>query len=401
MMEQRALSPTLWQDRPGFRSLLATIGADEGAARLVGGCVRDLLLGESAVDFDIATRLLPPEVMTRLTQAGIKAIPTGLQHGTVTAVTYGVAYEITTLRRDVETFGRHATVAFTDDWREDAARRDFTINALYADPHTGEIYDYFNGCVDLAAQIVRFIGDPLQRIAEDHLRILRFFRFSARFSENWEPCGLAACAERAADLMALSRERIRDELLKLLALPRPAATITTMIDHGILSVILPEIARPAVERLVGVISAETQAAVPASPVRRLASLLPPDAEVADSIARRLRLSNADRRRLVAAATPAPVPADPRVLAYHIGGEATLDRLLITQDPRTEQWAATLANWRRPRMPLTGKDIIAMGVPPGPEVSRLLHEIETRWLAAGLPANTSHTAKIARDVVGVK
>lgn len=209
------------------------LGAPAGETRFVGGCVRDALLGLPVSDIDLATRLRPEAAMERLKAAGIRAVPTGLAHGTVTAIVAGAPIEVTTLRRDVSTDGRRATVAFTDDWREDAARRDFTINALSADPASGEVFDYFGGEADLAARRVRFIGDPLTRIAEDHLRILRFFRFHARFGAG-EPDAdsLAACVARANDLMALSRERIADELSKLLALPDPAATAALMEARG-------------------------------------------------------------------------------------------------------------------------------------------------------------------------
>ena len=200
--------------------------------------------------------------------AGLKAVPTGIDHGTVTVVAERTPVEVTTLRRDVATDGRRATIAYTGDWREDAARRDFTINALSADPDTGELFDYFGGLADLEARRVRFIGDPLQRIAEDHLRILRFFRFHAKFGAGTpDPEGLAACAARANDLMALSRERIADELLKLLALPDPAPTVRLMIDRGILKPVLPEIADPA--RLAALVEAERAAGIAPEPVRRL------------------------------------------------------------------------------------------------------------------------------------
>jgi poly(A) polymerase len=199
---------------PGVAAVVAALGT----ARYVGGCVRDSLAGSPAKDIDLATPLSPNEVIDRLERAGLKAVPTGIDHGTITAVSSGAVVEVTTLRRDVSTDGRRATVAFTDDWREDAARRDFTINALYADPATGDVTDYFGGVDDLAAGIVRFIGAPLERIAEDHLRILRFFRFHARFGSGAPDAeSLSACAARANDLMALSRERIADELLKILA----------------------------------------------------------------------------------------------------------------------------------------------------------------------------------------
>ncbi len=237
------LDPEKWRKQRGMRRLLAALGANKGLTRYVGGAVRDDLLRLPVSDVDLATRLQPQEVVERLEAAKIKAVPTGIDHGTVTAVSDGHPYEVTTLRRDVSTDGRWATVAFTDDWKADAARRDFTLNALSADPRTGEIFDYFDGLGDLKRRHIRFIGDPLQRIAEDHLRILRFFRFHARFGSG-EPdaAALEACTRRANDLMALSRERIADELLKLLAVSDPTPTIAIMLQRGILRPVLPEIA---------------------------------------------------------------------------------------------------------------------------------------------------------------
>lgn len=397
MRPVESLSPEQWMARPGMPGLLSTLDAGGGATRLVGGAVRDWLLGLDVADVDLATRFAPEDVLARLENAGIKAVPTGIRHGTITAVTHGVPYEITTLRHDVETFGRHATVAFTEDWRADAARRDFTINALYADPLTGGIFDWFGGREDLAKRTVRFIGAPLQRIAEDHLRILRFFRFSARFGTGLEPEGFAACVVRAADLMTLSRERIRDELLRLLALPAPVSTVRAMVENGILRPVLPAITLSGVDRLAATIAAEAAAHAPGDALRRLAALVP--AESADAIAVQLKLSNADRARLVAATAPGDCPADPRVLAYRIGARAAFDRMLLSGDPRAAQWRGPFANWQRPRMPLTGKDIIAMGVPPGPEVSKKLAAVEDRWLAAGLPADREHAAALAREIVG--
>src|SRR3954464_10563911 len=235
------LADAPWRSRPGMKRLLGALGAEAGETRYVGGCVRDTLLGLEVNDVDLATRLTPENVIARLGKAGIKAVPTGLAHGTITAVIGGAPVEVTTLRRDVATDGRRATIAYTGDWREDAARRDFTINALLADPRTGEIFDFFGGQEDLQVGLVRFIGEPLNRIAEDHLRILRFFRFHARFGAGQpDPAALDACAARADDLMALSRERIADELTKLLALPDPAGAVRLMIERDILKPVLPE-----------------------------------------------------------------------------------------------------------------------------------------------------------------
>jgi poly(A) polymerase len=395
------LDPALWRDRPGLAKLLGALDADAGATRLVGGAVRDWLMGLAVADVDLATRLTPPEVIAALEAAGIRPVPTGLAHGTVTAIAGGVPYEVTTLRRDVQSFGRHADVAFTDDWREDARRRDFTINALTADPMTGAVVDFFGGLDDLAARRVRFIGAPLERIAEDHLRILRFFRFSARFAPALDADGLAACAARANDLMALSRERIRDELLKLLGLPTPSATMSAMLAHAILKPVLPEIEAARLPALDALIGAETGARVAGEGLRRLSALLPDDPRLAAEIAVRLKLSNAAKSRLVHAATRAAVPDDPRALAYSIGPDATLDRLLLTGDPRAGQWAGPLSSYTRPRLPISGKDLIAMGLTPGPAVSRRLGEVERKWIAAGFPADRNRVMAIAREVMEVK
>ena len=368
-----------WRHRPGLDRLLDLLGAGSGETRFVGGSVRDTLLAVDVSDIDLATRLAPEEVMRRLEAGAIRAIPTGLAHGTVTAVLAGRPVEVTTLRRDVATDGRRATIAYTGDWREDAARRDFTINALSADPTSGEIFDYFGGLHDLEARRVRFIGDPLTRIAEDHLRILRFFRFHARFGRgDPDAAGLAACAARANDLMALSRERIADELLKLLGLADPAPTVALMIAHGILKPVLPEIAEA--DRLVALIESERAARIAPAAIRRLAALLPPDPQVAASVAARLRLSKAQTRRLVSAA--AVELDEPQLLAYEIGSAEAIDRFLL--QGRTEPFVAALEGWRRPTLPIGGGDLIAMGLPQGPMVARTLKQVEQAWARAGFP-----------------
>jgi poly(A) polymerase len=384
-----------WQQREGMKPLLAALGARDGDTRYVGGCVRDTLLGLAVSDVDLATRLPPQDVMARLGKARIKAVPTGIAHGTVTAVVAGKPVEVTTLRRDVATDGRRATIAYTDDWREDAARRDFTINALSADPVTLKVCDYFGGEEDLAARRVRFIGDPLTRIAEDHLRILRFFRFHARFgAEEADAEALAACAERANDLMALSRERIADELTKLLALPAPVAAVRLMVEHGILKPVLPEIGPDGVERLERLVEREAGAGLPPHPLRRLVALLPPDPELAAAVAARLRLSNRAARRLTSAATrSADDPQAPEELAYRIGADEAADRILLGDGDASA--AATLAGWHRPRLRVGGGDIIAMGLPAGPVVARTLQAIEREWAEAGFPPEGAAQRAIAR------
>ena len=379
-----------WRRRPGMDRLLAALDAAKGETRFVGGCVRDTLLGLDASDVDLATRIAPDEVIRRLGKARIKAVPTGLAHGTVTAVIGGKPVEVTTLRRDVATDGRRATIEYTEDWREDAARRDFTINALSAEPESGEVFDYFGGLADLQAGRVRFIGDPLQRIAEDHLRILRFFRFHARFGAGPpDPEGLEACAARANDLMALSRERIADDLLKLLAMPDPALTLALMIERGLLRPVLPEI--DSAERLAALVAAEQAAGIDAQPIRRFAALLPTETEVATDVAARLRLSRRATRRLVTAARRRH--AAPEALAYRIGAAEAVDNILLHGAPGPDLKA--LEAWQRPRLPVGGGDLIAMGLEKGPLVAATLHAIEEEWLGAGFPADKGAVRAMAR------
>lgn len=363
----------------GMAGLVAALGA--GNARYVGGVVRDALLGVDAADVDLATVHPPEEVMRRVQAAGLKAVPTGLAHGTVTAVLPSGPVEVTTLRRDVETNGRHAIVAFTDRWQEDAARRDFTINALYADAETGAVFDWFGGLADLAAGRVRFIGDPYKRIAEDHLRILRFFRFHARFGDAPDAAGLEACTARANDLMALSRERIAAELLKLLVAARAVAAVRLMVERGILKPVLPEIASDGVERLARLARREAEAGLAPDPIRRLAALLPADSAAGEAIGARLKLSNAQRKRLALALAPAE--GDARALAYRIGREGAIDRLLLGDGEVAEAWGA-LADWQPPRLPLTGGAIVARGIAAGPDVARLLRQVEDQWVAEAFP-----------------
>ena len=378
-MDRVSLPDAPWRHWPGLDRLVAALGA--GNARVVGGAVRDTLLGIAVSDLDIATPLDPQEVMRRLDSVGIKVIPTGLAHGTITAVSSGTVVEVTTLRRDVTTDGRRATVAFTDDWCQDAARRDFTINALYADPATGEVFDYFDGLADLEARHVRFIGDPLRRIAEDHLRILRFFRFLARFGDSPDPDSLDACTARANDLMALSRERIADELLKLLVAKDAVRVIALMLDRGIFRPVLPEIA--SVDRFAHVVALEADSGIAPDPIRRLAALLPADAALAESVGGRLKLSNAQRKRLVGA-TESELFGSPRAAAYRLGRDEAIDRLFLFEAEDAVADARDLTGWEVPRLPLTGGALIQRGLSKGPDVARALRAVESQWVAEGFP-----------------
>lgn len=367
-----------WQSASGLARIVAALSADGGAVRIVGGAVRDTLLGLPVQDVDLATPLRPDDVVARLRAADIKVIPTGIDHGTVTAVADGKPYEVTTLRRDVATDGRRATIAFADDWRDDAARRDFTINALYADPRAGAISDWFGGLDDLAARRVRFIGDARARILEDHLRILRYFRFQARFgSDPADAEAEAACRDLAATLKGLSRERVAMELLNLLGLPDPAPVVQRMAELGVLAVVLPEADPASLARLV---AAEASAGEAPDALRRLAALLPRDAAVASDVAARLRLSTAQRKRLAAAAE-AGGEDNPRALAWRIGDVAARDRLLLAGRD-----TAALAEWQAPTRPFSGGDLVAAGIGAGPDVARLLAKAESDWIAAGFPAD---------------
>lgn len=372
------LSQAEWPRRAGLSALTAALGAEN--IRWVGGAVRDSLLGAPVHDVDCATKLMPAEVIAACGKAGIRTVPTGIAHGTVTAILKDGPVEITTLRRDVATDGRRATIAFASDWPEDAARRDFTINALYAHPETLAISDWFGGLDDLAARRVRFIGDAHARIAEDHLRILRYFRFQARFGAELDAEAEAACSELAHTLKGLSRERIAAELLALLALPDPHATLERMRAGGVLGVILPEAGAAQLAALARLIAAERAQGFAPDPVRRLAALLPPSPDVAETVAARLRLSKAQRSRLVSAAERQAGDADnPQALAYRLTAPPAIDRLLLLGSD-----ARTLADWQVPVFPLKGGAIVARGITAGPAVAKLLQKLETRWVAEGFP-----------------
>lgn len=375
---QTTLPAVPWTGREDLAALFRALDPEGDSARYVGGAVRDTLLGVAVNDIDVATKLEPDVVVARLNAAGIRTVPTGIAHGTVTALLPGGTVEITTLRRDVSTDGRRATVEFASNWQDDAARRDFTINALYADPRTLAVYDWFGGLADLEARRVRFIGDARQRIREDYLRILRYFRFQARFgSLPADPEAEESCRDLAAGMKGLSRERVGWELLALLRLPDPVDTVQRMAELGVLGEVLPE-ADPA--SLGTLIAAERREQVAPDALRRLAALLPADAPVAEQVASRLRLSIAQRKRLSCAAQRDGDASEARVLAYRLGRDEAVDRLLLTS-----QSIAPLAGWEIPVLPLKGGEIVARGLATGPDVARLLRAVETRWIGEGFPA----------------
>lgn len=390
-----------WRTRPGLRRIVAALSVDGGAVKIVGGAVRDTLLDLPVTDIDLATPLLPQQVTQRLEAADIKVIPTGIAHGTVTAIASGDHHEITTLRHDVETDGRRATVAFASDWRDDAARRDFTINALYADPDSGAIDDWFEGLADLEAGRVAFIGDAATRIAEDNLRILRFYRFAARFGRGeLDAVSHAAVVTARQSLKSLSRERIADELLKILSLPDPRAIVAQMAADGIFAVLLPELDSGHAATLHRLVSNEQATGVPIAPLRRLSALLPADAGTGDQVASRLRLSTRQRKHLAAVGghrTDIERPA--RQLAHRVGIDAARDIHLIALDAVAATAAVdALADWTIPEMPLKGGDIVARGVAVGPEVARILKAVEAEWVAEDFP-DAARVAQLVDQKIG--
>ena len=381
-----------WTERRGLAELISAL---DGEARFVGGAVRDTLLGLAAKDIDIATSLLPEDVMERLTAASIKVVPTGIAHGTITAVLPDGPVEITTLRRDVSTDGRRATVAFSDDWREDAARRDFTINALSADPQTLEVFDYFDGLEDLKNLRIRFIGSAAERIAEDHLRIMRYFRFLARFGQQQvEEDAFNACTAAAAKLESLSRERVADELLKLLATEDPRFAVSQMLDAGIFQHIIAEVAPDSKNMFGRLIKREQLHHVGPGAIRRLVALLPNDTNRASQIAKSLKLSKKQQRALgqrlsggINGNTEDQTASltDIRAFAYRTSVDTARDAaLLFADDSALPEMLGQLEGWQPPVFPLTGGDLIEKGLKPGPIVAKSLAKIEAVWIANGFP-----------------
>ena len=387
--------------------ILRTLDRSGEEARVVGGAVRNALLGAPFSDFDVATTARPEEVTTRLRRAGFKVVPTGFEHGTVTAVEGKRAIEITTLREDVETFGRHAAVRFGRDWRADAERRDFTMNALSVG-RDGTVYDYVGGLADLEARRVRFIGDPQRRIREDYLRILRFFRFHASYGQGpLDPAGLAAAIAEREGLRHLSRERIGAEFLKLLLAPRARPVLAAMADAGLLGIILAGVA--LVSRFARLSFVESQLPGHQDAVRRLGALALQVPEDGDRLAERLRLANKERERLRAMAErwwdvdAADVCAG-RVLLYRLGPERFRDRVLFAwavagaagDDPA---WRALLDlpdRWTPPRFPVKAADLVARGVAPGPRLGAALRAAEEAWIAADFPDHAETIARIAAE-----
>jgi poly(A) polymerase len=390
-----SLADASWLVKPSTRAVLAALEAAGCEGRVVGGAVRNTLMGLPVSDIDVATSATPDIVTSACVRAGLAVVPTGLGHGTVTVIADHVRIEVTTLRRDVEADGRHATVAFTGDWAEDARRRDFTMNALYCDAR-GRLYDFVGGYADLVARRVRFIGDADARIAEDYLRILRFFRFYAIYAAgDPDRCAMGACARGIAGIGRLSAERVRAELVKLLVAPRAMAAVQAMGDIGLLPMLLGIAPRPdVVQRIV---AAEAEAGGASDAMLRLAGLAIAVADDIPRVADRLRLSSEERKALFVIDRQALTglgtvdPRRAREIVYRKGAAASrrcalaLAAVAPERKAEADRLLRTAAQWQPPRLPVTGADLIARGMPPGPAIGKLLAELEGWWIAQDFPA----------------
>jgi poly(A) polymerase len=371
-----------WLEAAPTRQVISALEATRpGSARFVGGCVRNTIMGRAVDDIDIATQLRPEQTLAALELADIRAIPTGIEHGTVTAVAAGQPFEITSLRRDVETDGRRAVVSFTEDWAEDAQRRDFRLNALYAAPN-GELFDPTGGGYDDAcAGRVMFIGDADQRLEEDYLRILRFFRFNAWYGAGIDGDGLAACARQASGLAKIARERIWKELSKLLTAPSPRVAVEAMGESGVLDQVLPE--HHGATSLHDLELTEQLTGVQPDPMLRLMALLPRSALAVQQTQQSLRLSNQDSDRLTMWAAdnlPNPVGMKARELRatlYWHGKQAVVDRAMLAAADVRDLLAAIRA-WRRPEFPIKGEDALALGL-QGREIGQALSRVAKVWV----------------------
>jgi poly(A) polymerase len=393
-----SLAGAEWLTRPATRAVFAALAAGGEQARAVGGAVRNALLGRPVTDVDIATTARPEQVLDLAKAAGLAAVPTGVTHGTVTVISDHTPYEVTTLRCDVETFGRHARVTFSRDWTEDAGRRDFTINALYCDAD-GTVHDPLGGWPDLVTGRVRFIGDARARIREDFLRILRFFRFTAEHARGApDAAGFAACIAERGGLALLSGERIRAELLRLLAAPRAVESVLAMDEAGILELLIggpPDLR--LFERLAAI---EAAIGCAPDPVLRLGALAVMGPGDAVRLQERLRLSREEADKLARAALrdrgfdPATPEHAAKTFLYRHGPEAYREAGLLAwarasdppEDAARRRRLALPERWRAPQLPVRGADVLALGVPPGPEVGRILADVEAWWIEAGFPSD---------------
>jgi poly(A) polymerase len=403
------LSDAVWLKRGAVTDLLARLDRDGEEARVVGGAVRNELLGLPVREIDVATTAVPQDVVRRAAAAGWKAVPTGIEHGTVTVVIEGVPFEVTTLRQDVETYGRKAKVVFGRDWAADAQRRDFTVNALSATAD-GTVYDYVGGLADIAARRVRFIGDPAKRIAEDYLRILRFFRFHAWYGAGApDAAGLHACIAAREGLATLSRERVRMELLKLMLAPHATPALAVMAEAGLLGAVLGGV--PLLASYENTVKAEAALGVAADAVRRLGALGVYVSEDAERLAERLRLSNAEAERLKALdrwwrVSPAGGDHAARALLYQFGPESFVDRVLIAwsrsragaADQTWRELARLPQLWTAPVFPLKAADLMSRGLAAGPVLGAALRLAEELWIEAGFPSDRAVLDELADRTV---
>lgn len=401
-MSGASIAGAAWLKDAGLQRLLAALNAGEEEARIAGGAVRNALLGEAVADVDIATTTVPEETIRRAEAAGFKVAPTGIEHGTVTAIAEGRPHEVTTLRADVDTDGRRAKVVFGRDWKADAARRDFTINALYAEAD-GTVVDLVGGLADLESRTLRFIGDPDARIREDYLRILRFFRFFAWYgSGRPDSEGLKACARLKEGVDRLSAERVWNELKKLLSAPDPSRALLWMRQAGVLTKVLPESEKWGIDAIHGLVAAERDLGWEADALLRLEAMVPPDADRMQVLAERLKLSNAEGERLTSwapAPKVGPTASESEVAKklYRCGRQPMLDRLRLSLASARARAAESndalveaggysrllkfAENWNTPKFPLKGADLQAIGVPAGPAMGKLLKRLEEDWIEA--------------------
>lgn len=405
-----------------LQRLLDVLSSGGEGARVAGGAVRNALLGEVVRDIDIATTCLPDEVVRRAQAAGFRTVPTGYEHGTITVVADGRAFEVTTLRDDVETDGRHARVTFGRDWKRDAERRDFTINALYCDAD-GTVVDPVGGLADIARRVLRFIGDPEQRIREDYLRILRFFRFFAWYGAGRpDAAGLKACARLKDGIARLSAERVWSELRRLLAAPDPSRALLWMRQTGVLTAVLPESEKWGIDAIPALVAAERDLGWSPDPLRRLQAIVPPDPVRMKALGDRLRFSGAEAARMTLWAMAETVPAgtedrELRARLYFGDRQAIEDRLALSWSSarsRAEADQSALfeaagfarlmkqaTGWEAPRFPISGTDLKSLGLSSGPDLGRLLRALEEEWVSTGFSVGRDALLERAAGLAGIQ
>ncbi len=414
-----SISDATWLKDKALQKLLAVLSAEGEEARIAGGAVRNAILGEPVTDIDIATTCLPDETEKRATEAGFKPVPTGKAHGTITVVAHGKPFEVTTLRADVENHGRHATVAFGRDWQVDAERRDFTINALYATAD-GKVVDLVGGIADLEKRNLRFIGNAEDRIREDYLRILRFYRFFAWYGSGRPDAeGIKASARLKAGLSQLSAERIWAELKKLLSAPDPSRALLWMRQSGVLTVVLPESEKWGIDAVPGLVAAERDLGWPVDPILRLMSIIPPTAERVDSLSERLKLSKNEAKRLQEWAGFSEIPAETSEISlakrlFSAGQQSGVDKLKLALAAarirgvqndldlvaagQYSQLLKYAENWIAPQFPLQGRDLVALGAAQDERLGKALATLKDEWVSSGFTLGREALVERARGLL---